>query len=187
MCIKSESTNSNPNLFGIVDAVWLKGMNNDHQRECINLVARVVICDPMRSPSVALLQEYFGMFIQSSPIIFDVFFLFFFFFSLSLSLAITIPAHLFLSSRRYFLLEAHGVKCWCPRCAANFGRGGDVPRSTVRFIHAWFWKIDPFLRPNILFLLVSYWLLADAMRRRHASAGVWFVRYSKLWKLAGNR
>ncbi|CAL1154942.1 unnamed protein product, partial [Cladocopium goreaui] len=29
-------------------------------------------------------------------------------------------------SRRYFLLEAQGVKCLCPRCAANFGVGRDV-------------------------------------------------------------
>ncbi|CAK9107283.1 unnamed protein product [Durusdinium trenchii] len=29
-------------------------------------------------------------------------------------------------SRRYFFLELTGAKCLCPRCAANFGQGGDV-------------------------------------------------------------
>jgi hypothetical protein len=33
-------------------------------------------------------------------------------------------------ARRYFLLEAQGVKCLCPRCAANFGVGGDVLRPS---------------------------------------------------------
>ena len=31
--------------------------------------------------------------------------------------------------RRYFLLEQHGVKCLCNRCAANFGMGGDASQS----------------------------------------------------------
>ena len=35
--------------------------------------------------------------------------------------------------RRYFLLEQHGVKCLCNRCAANFGMGGDVTQSKQNF------------------------------------------------------
>eukprot|EP00434_Breviolum_minutum_P035955 symbB.v1.2.031842.t1/scaffold3741.1/size51124/2 len=34
-------------------------------------------------------------------------------------------------SRRYFLLEQHGVKCLCNRCAANFGMGGDALNAWV--------------------------------------------------------